>query len=98
MFPYAIFQIITGNPDWTMGNKEKFEDILVQFSIFCAPGYSAVEIHTIFKNLKALFDEAALSITGYTTIWMRRGPDHGPFPDEDKIWNKTVDYSVYIEA
>ena len=72
-FPYCVFFIVTGNPDKTF--TEHYTDTLIQFSLFSASA-GATEITTMYRDLKALFDECALTIppTGTATdtlIWMR---------------------------
>ena len=72
-FPYCCFFIVTGSPDKTF--TEHYTDTLIQFSLFSASA-GAAEITTMYKDLKALFDECALTIppTGTATdtlIWMR---------------------------
>ena len=68
-YPHVVFFIVTANPEYTF--KDTLEDITVQFSIF-STSESAVEISTIAKDLKAVYDDCALSVTGYTRIWMVR--------------------------
>lgn len=68
-FPYCVFFIVSGVPDWTF--KERFEDTLIQFSLFSASS-GATEITTMFTDLKAILDDCSLTITGDTPIWFRR--------------------------
>lgn len=64
-FPYIVFFIVSDTPDYTF--KFDHEEVLVQFSIF-STSKSASEISTIYNNLKALFDDCTLSITGNTLV------------------------------
>jgi hypothetical protein len=67
-FPYIVFFVVSAVQYRTF--TEKFTDALVQFSIFSdSPG--AAEITTIYNDLKDLFDECSLSISGSTLVWMR---------------------------
>jgi len=64
---------VTGSPDKTF--TEHYTDTLIQFSLFSASS-GATEITTMYKDLKALFDECALTIppTGTATdtlVWCR---------------------------
>lgn len=68
-FPYIVFFVVSSVPDWMF--TDKFEDTLIQFSLFSASD-SAVEITTMLKDLRSLFDECSLTITGDTLIWFRR--------------------------
>ena len=72
-FPYCVFFIVSGVPDRTF--TERYTDTLIQFSLFSASS-GAAEITTMYKDLKALLDECALTIppTGTPTdtlIWCR---------------------------
>jgi hypothetical protein len=68
-FPYIVFFVVSSVPDWQF--SERFEDTLIQFSLFSS-SESAVEITTMLKDLKSLFDDCSLTITGDTLIWFRR--------------------------
>ena len=68
-YPYIVFMIVSDTPDKTF--TEIYEDVLVQFSLYSASA-SAAEISTMYADLKALFDECALTITGSTLVWMWR--------------------------
>jgi len=73
-FPYVVFFIVTDAPEKTF--SEDFENIIIQFSLFSA-SQGATEITTMYRDLKALFDECALTIppTGTETdilVWMKR--------------------------
>lgn len=50
---------------------EVFSDALVQFSLFSAKTAGVAEIANLYNNLKVLFDECALTISGSTLIWCR---------------------------
>jgi hypothetical protein len=68
-YPHVVFFIVTGHPAYTFTDTQ--EDITLQFSIF-STSESAIEVATIAKDLKAVYDDCALSVTGYTRIWMIR--------------------------
>lgn len=68
-FPYITFFIVSNVPQKTY--TEDFEDILIQFSLF-SNSEGAAEITDMYADLKALFDECALTITGSAHIWMKR--------------------------
>jgi hypothetical protein len=68
-FPYCVFFIVSGVPEWQF--VERFEDTLIQFSLFSS-SQGATEITTMYTDLKALFDDCSMTITGDTLIWFRR--------------------------
>jgi hypothetical protein len=69
VFPYVIFSIVASNPEDTF--KNKIEDTLVQFSLF-STSLAATEITTMYGYLKAILDDAILTVTGHSHIWMIR--------------------------
>lgn len=100
-FPYVVFFIVSANQQDTFSYK--VDDVLIQFSIFSnSPGLT--EITGIYNNLIALFDDAALTISGKTQIWMIRQNlttmvDEIPTSDSNNIvrhW--AVDYSVMVQG
>jgi hypothetical protein len=67
-YPYIVYSIISNVPDRTF--TEYYTDTLIQFSLFSASSRPE-EITTMYKDLKALFDEQSLTITDNTLVWMR---------------------------
>ena len=100
-FPYIVFFIVSNVPDWEF--VERFEDTLVQFSLFSSSS-SAVEITAMYSDLKALFDDCSMAITGDTLIWFRRQNlvtmvDEITVADGTqtvKVWH--VDYEVKVQS
>jgi hypothetical protein len=68
-FPYVVFSIVACTPDDTF--KNKLDDILIQFSLF-STSKGATEITTMYNNLIAILDDAPLSVTGFSHIWLIR--------------------------
>lgn len=100
-YPYIIYFIVSDVPDWTF--KESFEDILIQFSLFSASS-GLTEITTMYNDLKALFDDCAMSITSDTLIWFRR-ENTTMMVDEILVGDATqsvrhwaVDYEIKIQS
>lgn len=96
-YPYIVYMIVTNAPDRTF--VENYEDTLIQFSIFSSASGST-EIEDIYIDLKTLFDEVAMTITGDTLIWMRRVnatqyiEDHTTPKGLVKVWAYHVDFMV----
>ncbi len=70
-YPYCVFFIVSSIPDDVFAKKGN--NILIQFSLFSASS-SALEITTMYADLKALLDDKSLTIppTGTVTdtlIW-----------------------------
>lgn len=100
VFPYVVFFIVTGSPNDTF--KNKLDDVLIQFSLF-STSKGATEITTMYNNLIAILDDAVLTISGFTHIWMIR---QNLMTTTDEITTPTgtatckhwaVDYSVMVE-
>ena len=69
VYPYVVYFPVASNPDDTF--KEKIEDTLIQFSLF-STSTSASEISTMYGYLQTALDDTALTITGYTHLWLVR--------------------------
>jgi len=67
-FPYVVYFIVSGVPEKTF--TEEYSNVIIQFSLFSA-SEGATEITTMYADLKSLFDECALTITGSTLVWMK---------------------------
>lgn len=68
-FPYVVVQIVSDVPEKTF--TEDYENVLVQFSLFSIAA-GVTEIAQMYADLKTLYDECTLSITGSTLVWMKR--------------------------
>lgn len=100
-FPYCVFFIVSNVPEWQF--KERYEDILIQFSLFSA-SEGATEITDMYTDLKTLFDDCSLTITGSTLVWFRR-QNLITMVDEITVADATqavkhwaVDYEVFTET
>lgn len=68
-YPYAAYYLISDFSNWTF--TEDIEELTIQISVYSNKN-SPSEILTIFEYQKALFDNAILSVTGYTFVKMHR--------------------------
>lgn len=66
-FPYIVFFVVSGVPADTF--TDAITETVIQFSIF-STSLSVVEMTGIYANLRSLFDDCSLSITGDTHLWM----------------------------
>ena len=100
VFPYIVFFIVHSNQQDDF--KNQLDNTLLQFSIFSASAGMA-EITAIYDALKSVFDDAALSISGSTVVWMIRqnlmtmteAVTSGSGESVVKHW--AVDYSVLVQ-
>ena len=103
-YPYVVYMVISDVPEKTF--TEDFENVVIQFSLFSATQSSSNEVETMFADLKTLYDECSLTITGSTLLRMKRAiatlmvedhtlpPPHGTV----EVWHNAVDYEVLLET
>ena len=96
-YPYVVYMVVADVPDKTF--TEDFEDVLIQFSLFSSASGST-EVEKMFTDLKALYDECSLTITGSRLIWMKRVnatlmiEDHTTPSGTIEVWHYAVDYDI----
>lgn len=97
-FPYIVYFLVSDIPEKNF--SDAYENVLIQFSIFSAAS-GTTEIEDIYTNLKALYDECSLTITGSKLIWMRRQNAVLFVVDQEVItggirtcWHYAVDYEI----
>jgi len=93
-YPYVVFKVVADNPEKYFGDTV-IEDILIQFSLY-SRNTSAVEVNDLFTYLKTLFDDCALTVTGYTHVSMARQDANLLRDAENNLWHYAVDYEVRI--
>ncbi len=94
VFPYAVVTLPDASADWNF--SDTFEEIDVQFSIFSNSG-SEVEITGLLNNLISLYDDCALTITGYTSVYLQRERIISLSDGENGVRQFTVIYNLLIE-
>jgi len=96
-YPYIVFMVVSDAPDNTF--TEYLEDVLIQFSCFSSTSGSA-EAENIYTDLKTLYDDCAMTITGSTLLYMQRTnatlmvEDHTTPGGMIQVWHYAVDYSI----
>ena len=100
IWPYAVYYLISDVARDTF--MEKLEEVIIQFSVF-SQASGSTEIEDIVTNLKALYDNCALTITGNTHIMMnRQGSSLTSVPADTELgtgeyWQADVDYEVTMQ-
>lgn len=92
-FPYATYHKIYGGNDYNF--TDDFENIGIQFSLF-SDSNDPEEVNTLYGYLKTLFDDAALSVTGYSVVKCQRVDDTLLRDAEQMTWAYHVDYDVML--
>jgi len=93
-YPYATVFVVSSEHDWTF--TDTFEEVLVQFSIFTQER-SAANAGTYWKYLIALYDDASISVTGYSQIDMIRGQSRLIRDEESNTWHYMTEYNSTLE-
>ena len=99
-YPFVEFAVVDGNPEYTM--SENFEDVTIQFDIFSATN-SADEVEDIFTALTDLYDNAVLTPTSETGIYMWRSnfnlisEEHTVRVATQQVWHYSIDYNILIQ-
>ena len=100
-YPYVIISIVTDSQADTF--KDSLEDINIQFSLYSI-SKGLTEVTGLFANLKTLFDNAVLTITGNYHILISRQALTTMFDDittpEGTVGLRhwAVDYWIITEA
>ena len=96
VFPYIVYFIVSDIPEYPGGKT--IEQVLLQFSLFSVLGSSS-EIEDMLTNLRALYDDVVLTITGNTEIYFIRG-NMVTMRDElegtEGVWHYVQEYEVWM--
>lgn len=94
--PYLMFFDISNLPDSTFGKEGEFYRI--QFSIFVQERSIVADnfMKEIYEALRALYDNATLTLTEWTNYECRFLAQHNQ-PTVNKVLHRTVDYEVRTE-
>ena len=95
-FPYCVFFSVTDYDDVDFSDEQ--EDILIQFNVF-SQNNSATQAGNMLEDLKTLFDDCRLTVTGWNHIYFNRrlvtpNNDVGQVPP---IYGYSVEYDVLLE-
>jgi len=93
-YPCAAYFLILNSADWTFA--EDVEYITVQFSIY-SDANSSGEVLDLYDDLKDLFDDAALTVTGYPSVKCHRDQMRLVRDVEESTWHLTVDYEIELQ-
>lgn len=95
-YPYAVFQYISGVPDPTFTSDGEIAQY--QFSIFHKSDdpLDKTTIDDVFKKLTACYDDADLTVAGYSSIAVTRGVSNF-VPTVDDTQQYVINYEIMIE-
>lgn len=92
-FPYVVFFVVSNVPEYPGGKT--IEQVLIQFSLFSSASGST-EIEDMLTNLRTLYDDVVLTITGNTEIYFIRG-NFTALRDEITTASGTVGVWHYVQ-
>jgi len=78
--PYVVFSKQSGTPAWMYGGADTQSDLWLIKAVDRSPSSTTAE--TVAARLDALLKDAALAVSGRTTLWMRRDSDI-QYPEQD---------------
>jgi hypothetical protein len=95
-YPYCVFQYISGVPDPTFTSDG--EILQYQFSIYHKSDdpLDKTTIDDAFTKLCACYDDASLTVSGYSSIGVTRGVSN-PVPTVDDTQQYVINYEIMIE-
>lgn len=96
-FPHIVFSFDSIVQEYMF--VEEKSDILVSFDIWTNDQHSSSNLDDYFENLKTCFNDAVLSITGYTLKRFRYdfAQDFDEREGDDTYWRYFVQYRCLIE-
>ncbi len=94
--PCVVVSLTSNTPDGTF--TEDWENALLQFSVF-SDSSSGIEVNNIFKALDSLYHKQPLTVSGYSTLYMRREHSHLTHEEAEGFatWQYIVEYRVLLE-
>ena len=92
--PFAVFNVVQIVPDFYYGRRH--ESVLVRFNIVSSAS-GTNEIFNIITQLKTLFDDRILTVSGYTHFMFERELEVGPDVEILKrYYTHVIEYKVLI--
>lgn len=92
-FPFGVMTLVSDVHEWDF--VDEYESSRIQFDIYsdaASPG-AALDAAAL---LWTLFDDCALTISGYTHLYMQRS--FAQFlRDDDTVWHYIVEYNILAE-
>jgi len=94
-FPYCVY---TGDRTTELDFSEEHRLFLIKFDIF-SQNNSAFEAGEILENLKTMFDNCSLTVTGWRHLQFKRSMVHpnNDFTQTPPIQGYSVEYEVLLE-
>lgn len=95
-FPYCVYDLISEIPDEYFSSPD-LEEVVLSFGLF-SENESSIEVQDLFENLKTVYDNCALTVTGYTHVSMYRTFSSLIRDPENNVWQYNCDYDVMVHT
>ena len=93
-YPLCVYTLVSDAPEFYFRSKE-WEDIDIQFNIYTKES-SADNILDYYEHLKTMFDNAALSVTGWSKVGFTRTLALLLRDPDDGTWQHTTQYTAWL--
>jgi len=95
-FPYCVFFSVSDLDDLDFVDER--EEFLIQFNIF-SEDEDATEAGDLFEDLKTMFDDCDLTVTGWRHLYCTRSltMPNNDFTQDTPIHGYSVEYEVLLE-
>lgn len=95
-YPYCVYFIVTD--DYDIDFSDERESVLVQFNLF-DENSSSSNVGSILEKLKSLFDDCALTVSGWNDLFMVRNfvIPNNDFSQDTPIQGYSTEYEVTLE-
>jgi hypothetical protein len=92
-YPFAVYSLVSLMPDYIF--SAEMVEPTIQISIF-SNDTGADEVVTAWGYMTTLFDDAAISVTGYGTVEFRRDLANLIREPETNVWHYATDYELIL--
>lgn len=97
-YPYAVYRLLNNTHTWTFDSN--YEDSYLEFILVSDSTAGAGEILNMYKHCDNLFDNAAISVSGYQRVGLNRETNFlSKIPSEvaDKsLWQMNIEFRALI--
>lgn len=93
-FPYAVYSLVSNDIDYYFDGHAITP--MIQISIF-SQDTGAAEVVDCWDKMRARFDDAAITVTGYNSVEFRRDQARLLRDPEANVWHYATDYELILD-
>ncbi|MCP4568381.1 MAG: hypothetical protein GY841_12460 [FCB group bacterium] len=97
-FPYCVYFLVSAEHEYDFSDEH--EEFIIQFNLFDQnSNHSALALGVILGNLKTVYDDAALTVTGYRALKMTRDFvfSNNDTTTDPPVFGYSVQYTILLE-